>query len=246
LGNIHDPVAQNVTIPLFRRKEIMSDKSLKEQLTQVQANLVAPKDLYNNFGKYKYRSCEGILNAVKPLLEAANMNLVIYDEIVLIGDRYYVKATAELSLGGENVLATAYAREPEDRKGMDASQITGATSTYARKYALNGLFLIDDVQDADHKAPNGDTPTPATKPTVTPPVARSEAKSDAISEKQGKRLIAIAKGSGYTVDDIKGYILLFHNIEHLRDIPWKKYDEIVKHFEVKETTPEDRDGWPDE
>lgn len=120
-----------------------------KKLTEVQRNLKANKSKYNNFGKYRYRSCEDILEAVKPLLEG--MTLVISDELVLIGDRYYIKATAVIKdvETGETESSTAYAREPLDKKGMDESQITGTASSYARKYALNGLLCIDDTKDAD-------------------------------------------------------------------------------------------------
>jgi len=118
-----------------------------EILNKIQKELKAPKNQYNAFGKYKYRSCEDILEAVKPLLEDAI--LTINDEMVVIGERYYIKATATLTEADKSISATAYAREPEEKKGMDSAQITGATSSYARKYALNGLFLIDDTKDSD-------------------------------------------------------------------------------------------------
>lgn len=120
-----------------------------KKLTEVQRNLKANKSKFNSFGKYRYRSCEDILEAVKPLLEG--MTLVISDELVLIGDRYYIKATAVIKdvETGETESSTAYAREPLDKKGMDESQITGTASSYARKYALNGLLCIDDTKDAD-------------------------------------------------------------------------------------------------
>ena len=118
-----------------------------EILKKIQKELKAPKNQYNAFGKYEYRSCEDILEAVKPLLN--NATLVINDEMVVIGERYYIKATATLTEADKSISATAYAREPEEKKGMDSAQITGATSSYARKYALNGLFLIDDTKDSD-------------------------------------------------------------------------------------------------
>jgi len=122
---------------------------IKDVLVKIQAELKAPKNQVNSFGHYNYRNCEDILEAVKPLLKTTNSTLVISDEIVLIGARYYVKATATLTNGSEQAFATAYAREEEDKKGMDKAQITGAASSYARKYALNGLFAIDDTKDAD-------------------------------------------------------------------------------------------------
>lgn len=125
---------------------------IAEKLLNIQQELKAPKNQRNNFGGYNYRSCEDILEAVKPLLKANNCTLTISDELVNIGTRYYVKATATLTdvENKEDYFSNiAYAREPEDKKGSDASQITGACSSYARKYALNGLFCIDDVKDAD-------------------------------------------------------------------------------------------------
>ena len=120
-----------------------------EALIRIQSELKAPKSQYNSFGKYSYRNAEDILEAVKPLLSKYNATMYITDEVVEVGSRIYVKATVTLSDGKETITASAYAREPEDRKGMDASQITGATSSYARKYALNGLFAIDDTKDND-------------------------------------------------------------------------------------------------
>lgn len=121
-----------------------------KELNTIQSLLKAPKDQYNKFGNYKYRNCEDILVAVKPLLFSQSCTLTISDEIVMIGTRYYVRATATIkNANGETETTTAYAREDESKKGMDASQITGSTSSYARKYALNGLFCIDDTKDSD-------------------------------------------------------------------------------------------------
>jgi hypothetical protein len=124
-------------------------KNIIEQLQKIQEELKAPKNQRNTFGNYNYRSCEDILEAVKPLLAIKNMALVINDEIILIGQNSYIKSTATLYSGEEKIDASAYAKEPTEQKGMSASQITGACSSYARKYALNGLFLIDDTKDAD-------------------------------------------------------------------------------------------------
>lgn len=123
--------------------------SIYEKLAAVQQSLKAPKGQFNAFGKYKYRSCEDILESAKPELARTGATLVISDEIVQIGDRYYIKATARFADGEAAVENTAFAREPEEKKGMDASQITGMASSYARKYALNGLLCIDDTKDAD-------------------------------------------------------------------------------------------------
>ncbi len=124
-------------------------KTLIEKLNKIQTELKAPKGQTNAFGKYKYRSCEDIVEALKPLLRETGTTLVISDTMVLIGERYYCKATATLKYEDESLPVDGYARESESKKGMDASQITGATSSYARKYALNGLFCIDDTKDAD-------------------------------------------------------------------------------------------------
>lgn len=121
-----------------------------KELVNIQSKLKAPKGQYNSFGKYKYRSCEDILEAVKPLLKENNCVLTIADDIILVGDRFYVKAIVTLkNSSGETVTTTAFAREDESKKGMDGSQVTGASSSYARKYALNGMFCIDDTKDSD-------------------------------------------------------------------------------------------------
>jgi hypothetical protein len=119
------------------------------KLQQIQTELVAPKNLENKFGNYRYRSAEGILEALKPHLEKHQAVLTLCDEMVEVGGRVYVKADAAFYADGEMICVSAYAREPESKKGMDEAQVTGATSSYARKYALNGLFCIDDTKDAD-------------------------------------------------------------------------------------------------
>lgn len=121
-----------------------------EKVIALQNELKAPKSKFNSFGKYKYRSCEDILEAVKPLCAKYGLLLTVSDELVCMGDRFYVRARAKLRDGEEHeVCAFGYAREDEDKKGMDGAQVTGTSSSYARKYALNGLLLIDDTKDAD-------------------------------------------------------------------------------------------------
>lgn len=121
-----------------------------KELVNIQAKLKAPKGQVNKFGGYKYRSCEDILEAVKPLLNENKCTLTVCDEIVMVGTRIYIKATATIrNEQGETEQTTAFAREPESKKGMDEPQVTGTASSYARKYALNGLFAIDDTKDAD-------------------------------------------------------------------------------------------------
>ena len=136
-----------------------------EKIVAIQSELKAPKGQYNSFGKYNYRSCEDILEGVKPLLTKHGLVLTIQDSINLIGDRFYVKATATITDGKEELSTSAYARESLDKKGMDASQVTGATSSYARKYALNGLLAIDDTKDAD-TMDNSKKPVQQTQETV--------------------------------------------------------------------------------
>lgn len=135
--------------------------NINSKLMQIQTEIKAPKNLYNSFGKYKYRNAEGICEAVKPYLAKHNCSLTLSDDIIEVGERIYVKATACLidNETCECVQTTAMARESEEKKGMDESQITGTASSYARKYALNGLFLLDDTKDADtdeyHNQTNG-------------------------------------------------------------------------------------------
>ena len=134
--------------------------NIYKKLLNVQAELKAPKGQRNNFGNYNYRSCEDIVEAVKPLLKREGLILNLSDEMVQIGDRYYVKATARVINieDGEKIETTALAREDENKKGMDLAQITGSVSSYARKYALNGMFAIDDTKDSDSTNTHGVAP----------------------------------------------------------------------------------------
>lgn len=149
-----------------------------EKLSNVQASLKAPKGQFNSFGKYHYRSCEDIVESVKPLLKQNGLLLTLSDEIVHIGDRFYVKATATVidTVDGKSISVSAFAREEDSKKGMDGSQVTGASSSYARKYCLNGILAIDDSKDSDatntgdkpketpkeeYKLPKGKTPRQA-------------------------------------------------------------------------------------
>lgn len=151
-----------------------------EKLAKIQAELKAPKDLFNKFGNYHYRSAESILEAVKPLLDGAILTMC--DDIVLVGDRYYIKATATFTDGDFTLSTTAFAREPNDKKGMDDSQITGTASSYARKYALNALFCIDDAKDAD--TDEYQEQTKETKPAVKKTVAEYMALIDNCEDEQ--------------------------------------------------------------
>lgn len=150
----------------------MENTSIFAALATVQSELKAPKGQFNKFGGYNYRSCEDILEAVKPILKAHSLALHLTDEPAMVGERYYIKATAILTdFTGQQISSTAYAREPLDKKGMDESQITGTASSYARKYALNGLFCIDDTKDADtdeYQAAGGQNTSGGKKPQKQP------------------------------------------------------------------------------
>ena len=173
-----------------------TELSLSEKLNRIQVELKAPKDKLNKFGGYNYRSAEGILEALKPLLKTYGVFVILFDEVVEIGGRVYVKATAQLhnTVISDNpnlnlaISCTAYAREAESKKGMDEAQITGATSSYARKYALNGLFLLDDTKDADTDEYALQTKTEPKKTAPTP-----KASVALICERCGKPISSAGK-----------------------------------------------------
>ena len=152
-------------------------------LQKIQERLKSPKSNYNNFGKYSYRSIEDIQEALKPVLAEYKYSLTISDDIVLIGDRYYVKSTATLCDDKGKVVAenTAFAREPADQKGMQPAQISGATSSYSRKYCLGGMFLLDDTKDADSHD-NSNTPSPKPKQPMNQPAPRTDEQFNTILE----------------------------------------------------------------
>lgn len=182
-------------------------KSLLDGLLNVQARLKVPKSQYNSFGKYSYRSCEDILEAVKPLLIENGLLLFLNDSIEKVEDRYYVKATATVTNGSESTSVSAYAREPDDKKGSDASQVTGACSSYARKYALNALFLIDDTKDADAtndhgKARKAGSPGGSRKPVAASapgPVASVPPGRERLSEGQVSEMRSLLKETAATL-----------------------------------------------
>ena len=192
-----------------------------EKLMQVQTKLRAPKGQYNSFGKYSYRSCEDILEALKPLLGEVGAIVNVTDEIKLIGDRYYVEATASFidTETGERMIAKASAREAETKKGMDDSQVTGSVSSYARKYALNGLFAIDDNKDAD----STNTHSKEIKPNMTP---------TGITEAQLKRLFVIGNKAGIKKEVVEGTVRKIFNCE-AKDMTKEQYDNICERLEKK-------------
>jgi len=169
-------------------------EQVHQKLAAIQAALKAPKSQFNKFGGYKYRKAEDILEAVKPLLKQYGCTLTCTDELQLIGDRYYIKATATItnSEDGMSVSTTAYAREEEEKKGMDGSQVTGASSSYARKYALNGLLCIDDTADSD---------TTNTGPADEPQKAASEARPTRTKKTSTKEEKAPARAAKTIITD---------------------------------------------
>lgn len=188
-------------------------KTLNEKLMAIQSKLVAPKNQFNKFGNYKYRSCEDILEALKPLLSETKTSLTISDDIILVGERIYVKAIATLRDCESDAIIenSAFARESEDKKGMDLSQVTGATSSYARKYALNGLFCIDDTKDADATNTHG-------KETTIETDTSSDKKA---TPKQIEILLGVYK------DDNLAKLLKANNIEKIQDLPMTKASELI-------------------
>ena len=169
-------------------------EKVHQKLAAIQAALKAPKSQYNKFGGYKYRKAEDILEAVKPLLKEYGCTLTCTDELQLIGDRYYIKATATItsSEDGVSVSTTAYAREEEEKKGMDGSQVTGASSSYARKYALNGLLCIDDTADSDttnQGESSSAAPAPAPAKKSPAPKKQGAAKKTIITDKNIKQVV---------------------------------------------------------
>lgn len=181
--------------------------SIFSKLLNVQIELKAPKNQYNQFGKYNYRNCEDILEAVKPLLKKEKLSLVLTDKIINIDGRYYVQATAQLIDIEKNstLEVTAYAREEETKKGMDGSQITGASSSYARKYALNGLFLIDDTKDSDTTNNHGKDDKNAPEKKLT--------------NKQIQRIFALGQAAGYQKIAI---------IDQIQKVFGKEPDQLTK------------------
>lgn len=195
-------------------------------LAQIQAQVKAPKGQVNKFGNYKYRSCEDIVEAVKPVINKLGFYLTLSDEIVQIGERIYVKATATISNGESTFTCSAFAREEEVKKGMDSAQITGAASSYARKYALNGLFAIDDTKDADAtNTHEKDEPTSEEKDILTRLVYSSNLEDYEVD----KALIAIKLCSDYET-----YQKLQHRLEDrqltLGEIPNPNQKDISKHI----------------
>lgn len=200
----------------------MENKNVYQKLMEVQSKLKAPKGQYNSFGKYSYRSCEDILEALKPLLAEAGAIVNISDQVKLIGDRYYIEATAMfLDVNtGDSIISKAMAREDESKKGQDLAQLSGATSSYARKYALNGLFAIDDNKDADSTNTHGKD----IKPNMTP--------VSGLSEAQIKRLYAIGNKAGFKKDVVEATVKKMFGCEP-KDMTKDQYNTVCERLEKK-------------
>lgn len=194
--------------------------NIYEKLMNIQKELKAPKSQYNSFGKYKYRSCEDILESVKPLLEKYKVTIILTDKLEQIGERYYIRAMAILfdTESDNSIENTAYAREEETKKGMDGSQITGTSSSYARKYALNGLLLIDDTKDADTDEFAKENNKGKTK---------EESKEKKITPGQLKVLSKL-----YTGDNLVK-LLELNKIDKLEDMSMEKANEIILKLKKK-------------
>lgn len=201
--------------------------NIYEKLMNIQSQLKAPRNQYNEFGNYNYRSCEDILEGVKPLLVANKATLILNDELIQIGERYYIKAVAKLVdiEKGESIEAAALARESESKKGMDSAQITGSTSSYARKYALNGLFCIDDTKDSD------------ALPDIIPKKDKENGKKTETANKnqtatdnQIKAIFAIAKNIGAKNEtEVKAWIskVLKREVSSMKDLTKTEASNII-------------------
>ena len=196
--------------------------SVYTKLLNVQSELKAPKSQYNSFGKYKYRSCEDILEALKPILNKNKATVIISDDILFVEGRHYIKATVKFidTENGEMVENSALAREDEIKKGMDSSQITGSVSSYARKYALNGMFAIDDTKDSDSTNTHGAEP------------GKSES-TGKLSAKQVGRLLAIGLKAGIKESDIKKVIKSEFGKDKIEDLNKDQYDAVCSRLEAK-------------
>lgn len=205
----------------------MAAKTLQQKLIEIQAELKAPKSQFNKFGGYNYRNCEDILEAVKPLCAKHEIVPLLSDEIVMIGDRFYIKATAKVTDGKDEIATTAFARESKDKKGMDESQITGSASSYARKYALNGLFCIDDTKDADFMDNSQSNKQQQPKPQQQPPKEAHVKGYDEFVALQKTKKVPPAEITKYIATEFKKpKLALLDAFEMVAALEWlKKYGE---------------------
>ena len=205
----------------------MAAKTLQQKLIEIQAELKAPKSQYNKFGGYNYRNCEDVLEAVKPLCAKHEIVPLLSDEIVMIGDRFYIKATAKVTDGKDEIATTAFARESKDKKGMDESQITGSASSYARKYALNGLFCIDDTKDADFMDNSQNNKQQQPKPQQQPPKETHVKGYDEFVALQKTKKVPPAEITKYIAAEFKKpKLAMLDAFEMVAALEWlKKYGE---------------------
>lgn len=195
-----------------------------QKMNRVQVELKAPKNQYNNFGKYKYRSCEDILEGLRPLKEKYNFLVLLSDSHEYSEGRHYIKARVQFvdCDTGEKIEAEGLAREEEVKKGMDSSQITGSASSYARKYALNGLFAIDDTKDSD-ATNNGSQPTTQ---------SQNGSNDYVINQNQLKRLYTIASKKGFNSETVKEHVKKRFGKEP-KELNKVEYDRVVEGYERK-------------
>lgn len=203
--------------------------SIYEKLLKIQLELKAPKNQYNSFSNFYYRNTEDILEGLKPLLAKYNSTITISDNIEMLGNHYYVRAAVNFVdiENGEMISVSALAREEENRKGMDGSMLTACSSSYARKYALNGLFCIDDSKDVDFTSNN----QPAKKDNKQ----ENNKKSYKLSDGQVNRLLVIGSVAGYSAEQVLKRCKEKYNVDNFKDLTKEQYDEVCTKLENKKS-----------
>ncbi len=198
---------------------------IKDKLSAIQQKLKAPKSLYNSFGKYNYRNAEGILEAFKPFEAEYNVTLILSDSAIVVGDRIYIQAVAKLydNESDASISATALAREAETKKGMDESQVTGTASSYARKYALNGLFLLDDTKDADTDENRIERENRSKKDNA------KDVGNTRIDEVKANALRKMLENAGSDIDALQAY----YKVSDIAELTERQYANIVAQINKK-------------
>jgi hypothetical protein len=201
--------------------------SIYKKLLNIQVELKAPKGQYNSFGKYNYRNSEDILEALKPLLNKNNVTVMVSDKVINSGDRFYIEATVKFidAETGEIIETTALAREEQTKKGMDSSQITGSASSYARKYALNGMFCIDDTKDADSRNNKDDKPEKKQEDIKN---------TDLEKAKKIKQVFAIASNQKITKETIDSYIMKVFGKDSMAKMEKSELDTLIYRLQNKQ------------
>jgi len=200
--------------------------NVNQKLMQVQTLLKAPKGQFNSFGKYKYRSCEDILEALKPLLSEVKATLTLTDRVLQIGERFYIEATATFTdvEKQESISVCALAREDDSKKGMDLAQVTGSVSSYSRKYSLNGLFLIDDTKDSDSTNTHG-------KGTSTEDLKELDNVVHTITKDEAKNLLEVASKASVTAATVTKQLLAKFKLSLPSQLNKDQYDIMIKGYE---------------